>query len=322
LQCGSDSRIEVFDPFSSSKVPKASFDGDAPFTSISHHREQPSVAASLAHKINLYDLTRTSSKPTQTISWQDGISSINAVRFNQVETSILASCAIDRSIVLYDVRTSSALHRTTLTFACNAISWNPQEAFNFAVGSEDHNIYHFDMRQMRRALNVQKGHVAAVMALDFSPTGQSLVSGSYDRTIRIFDRAAGSSRDMYHTKRQQRVFSVAWSGDNNFVLSGSDDGNIRLWRAVASSRQGVKSFAQRQKLEYDDKLKQRYGHMPEIKRILRHRHLPKTVKKANEIKNEELRSLKRRAENERKHSKKGLEKRRPEREKMVLGQDK
>ena len=58
--------------------------------------------------------------------------------------------------------------------------------------------------------------------------------------------------------------------------------------------------------------------MPEIRRIHRHRHLPKAVKKAGEIKAEEIKAIKRRAENERKHSKKGLTKRKSERERMVL----
>jgi len=80
----------------------------------------------------------------------------------------------------------------------------------------------------------------------------------------------------------------------------------------------VKSSRQRQQLEYDAALKERYKHMPEIRRIARHRHVPKQVKKANEIKGEELKAIKRRDENERKHSKKGQVARRSEREKMVL----
>lgn len=61
---------------------------------------------------------------------------------------------------------------------------------------------------------------------------------------------------------------------------------------------------------------------PEIRRIKRHRHIPQVVKKAGEIKNEELKSIKRREENERKHSKKQFEKRRSEREKMILAREK
>lgn len=116
----------------------------------------------------------------------------------------------------------------------------------------------------------------------------------------------------------QRVFSCKWTPDAKYVISGSDDGNCRVWRANASERSGVKSARQRQKLEYDDTLMKRYEHMPEIRRIKRHRHVPKQVKKAGEIKAEELASIKRRRENERKHSKKGQVPRRPEREKMVL----
>jgi len=192
------------------------------------------------------------------------------------------------------------------------------EAFNLAVANEDHNIYIFDMRNLRRALNVLKDHVAAVMDVEFSPTGEELVSASYDRSVRLWARNAGHSRDVYHTKRMQRVFSARWTPDNKYILSGSDDGNVRLWRANASARSGVKSARQRQQLEYDDALRKRYAHMPEIRRIARHRHVPKQVKKAGEIKGEEVAAVKRREENERRHSRKGLVKRKPEREKMVL----
>jgi WD repeat and SOF domain-containing protein 1 len=174
---------------------------------------------------------------------------------------------------------------------------------------------------MKRALNVYKGHVAAVMSVEFSPTGEKLVSGSYDRSVRLWDRQKGHSEDIYHTKRMQRVFSVAWSSDNNYILSGSDDGNVRLWRAKASNRQGIKSAALRQKLQYDDSLKERYKHMPEVKRIARHRHMPKIIKKAGEIKNDELKSIKRKEENERRHSKKGEMRRQAEREKMILARE-
>ncbi len=58
--------------------------------------------------------------------------------------------------------------------------------------------------------------------------------------------------------------------------------------------------------------------MPEIRRIARHRRVPKQVMKAGEIKKEELGAIKRRQENERKHSRKGEKPRRSEREKMVL----
>ena len=71
-------------------------------------------------------------------------------------------------------------------------------------------------------------------------------------------------------------------------------------------------------LEYAETLKKRYAHMPEIRRIIRHRHIPKVVKKAGDIKIEQLKAVRRREDNERKHSKRKTSKRKPERQKMVL----
>lgn len=319
LSCASDRSIKLWDPYNtpSKSAPLATWLGSTAFTNVSHHRSLPNFAAS-SSVISIYDLSRTSTIPLQTLQWPTSTDTINALSFNQIETSILASCATDRSIVLYDLRTSSPLSKAILGLASNAIAWNPMEAMNFAVANEDHNIYIFDMRKMNRALNVLKDHVAAVMDIEFSPTGEELVSASYDRTIRLWDRDGGHSRDIYHTKRMQRVFSCKFTPDAQYILSGSDDGNVRLWRANASKREGIKSARQRQRMEYDDALKERYKHMPEIRRIKRHRHVPKQVKKAGEIKGEELASIKRRRENERKHSKKGQVPRRSEREKMVL----
>jgi WD repeat and SOF domain-containing protein 1 len=36
----------------------------------------------------------------------------------------------------------------------------------------------------------------------------------------------------------QHVMSVVWSLDNKFILSGSDEFNLRLWKAYASEKLG------------------------------------------------------------------------------------
>lgn len=323
LSCASDKTIKLWDPYNSTPEapPMASYLGSSSFTGVTHHRSLPSFAAA-SSVISIYDLSRPSSTPSQTLHWPTSVDTITSIAFNQTETSILGSTAIDRSIIMYDLRTSSPVQKLVLNLASNAIAWNPMEAFNFAVANEDHNAYIFDMRKMDRALNVLKDHVAAVMDVEFSPTGEDLVTASYDRTVRLWKRNRGHSRDIYHTKRMQRVFCVNFTPDSKYVLSGSDDGNIRLWRANASDRSGIQSARQRTKLEYDQALIKRYGHMPEIRRIKRQRHLPKPIKKAGEIKRDELAAIKRREENVRKHTAKAnLKSRKSEREKMILARE-
>ena len=42
------------------------------------------------------------------------------------------------------------------------------------------------------------------MDVQFSPTGEELVTASYDRTVRIWNRDKGHSRDIYHVSHQPR----------------------------------------------------------------------------------------------------------------------
>ena len=158
------------------------------------------------------------------------------------------------------------------------------------------------------------------MDLAFSPTGQEFVSGSYDRSVRIFGHRDGRSREIYHTKRMQRIFCVNFSGDGRFVLTGSDDTNLRIWKAQASRQLGAKVPREEKKIEYMETLKKRYQHMPEIKKIARHRHVPKAIKKAQELVRIQNDSERRKAENRRKHSRPDSEEFNfvPERKKRVL----
>ncbi|KAI5797551.1 WD40-repeat-containing domain protein [Peziza echinospora] len=319
LSCSRDRCVKLWDPSQQAPPggvvsPIETYLGPGAFNSISYHRTQPTFATA-SDTVQVWDTSRTT--PLTTMSF--GTDTINVVRFNQIETSLLASAGQDRTLIFYDLRTNLPTAKLVTRLKMNALCWNPMEAFNFVAGSEDHNAYVFDMRKLERALNVLKDHVAAVMDVDYSPTGEEIVTASYDRTIRIFKAREGHSRDIYHTSRMQRVFQTKFTTDTQFLVSGSDDGNLRLWRSKASERSRILSAKEREKREYDNALKERYGHMPELRRISRHKHVPKVVKKAGAIKKVELGAIKTREENRRKHSAKGKEERRvPEREKLVL----
>lgn len=313
LSCSSDGTIKLWDLPSSTPAQTFTSASGGGLMSIDHcYDDQKFVTA--GSRLEVWSTER--SRPLSSLGW--GADNLSSVRCNLVETSLCASTGNDRSIVIYDLRTNSPVQKLVTTLNNNALAWNPMEAYVFASASEDHNAYLYDMRNLKRALNVLQDHVAAVLDVDFSPTGQELVTGSYDRTVRLFNATQGHSRDVYHTKRMQRVFSVRFSLDSKYVLSGSDDGNVRLWRAVANARSGVKSARQRMKLEYDQALTQRYRHMPEIRRINAARRVPKAVKVARNIKREEIEAAKRRHLNFVKNSK-GREGFQPEREKHIVG---
>ncbi|KAH1211931.1 DDB1- and CUL4-associated factor 13 [Glycine max] len=221
------------------------------------------------------------SQPINSFEW--GTDTVISVRFNPGEPNLLATSASDRSIILYDLRMSSPVRKMIMMTKTNSICWNPMEPINFTAANEDGNCYSYDARKLDEAKCVHKDHVSAVMDVDYSPTGREFVTGSYDRTVRIFQYNGGHSKEIYHTKRMQRVFCVKFSGDGSYVISGSDDTNLRLWKAKASEQLGVILPRERKKHEYHEAIKKRYKHLPEVNRIARHRHLPRPIFKASAL---------------------------------------
>jgi WD repeat and SOF domain-containing protein 1 len=122
-----------------------------------------------------------------------------------------------------------------------ALCWNPMEPINLVVGCDDSNCYMFDMRKLETIKYIYKDHISAIMDVDFSPTGREFVSGSYDKTIRIFQIDQGKSKEVFHTKRMQQVFAVQYTMDSQYILSGSDDMNIRIWKSKPAQPVGVVS---------------------------------------------------------------------------------
>ncbi|CAH3160260.1 unnamed protein product [Porites evermanni] len=111
-----------------------------------------------------------------------------------LQTHLLASTASDRSIILYDMRGSTPLRKVVMEMRSNTVAWNPLESFIFTAANEDSNLYTFDIRRFNQPINVHMGHVSAVLDVDYSPTGQEFVTGSFDKTIRIYGRDSGRSR--------------------------------------------------------------------------------------------------------------------------------
>ncbi|KAM9307818.1 DDB1- and CUL4-associated factor 13 [Gastrophryne carolinensis] len=287
--------------------------GKTVFTGVDHHWRD-AVFATCGQQVDIWDEQRTS--PMRSYSW--GVDSISSVRFNPVETNILGSCAVDRSIVLYDMRKPTPLKKIVLDMRTNVMCWNPMEAFIFTAANENYKLYTYDMRYMDFPVKIHEGHVSAVLDVDYCPTGKEFVSASFDKSIRIFSAQSGHSREVYHTKRMQHVTCVRWSSDNKYILCGSDEMNIRIWKANASEKLGLLTPRERAAKNYNQKLKEKFQHHPQIKRIARHRHLPKPIySQMKEL--QIMREARRKKDlNRRKHSKEGAVPIVPEKKKHVV----
>ncbi len=306
------------DEATTAKAPLDTWRIQGSFQSMDHHWTENQFVTASDSAVQLWSPERSAPIQTHSNLWGSD-DTVNVVRFNPAEPHLVANCSMDRGIGLHDLRTGSAMKKTILRMRSNDLQWNPMEPLNFVVANEDYQAYTFDMRRLQEPTHIYKGHTSAVMSISWAPTGREFVTGSYDRTIRIFNlkERNGHARDIYHTKRMQRVFTVNYTMDNTYIVSGSDDTNVRLWKARSNEKLGQLTTREESAMQYRKALIKKYEHLPQIKTIHRARKIPKTIKKQTEQAIIQKESSERKQANRIKHSKPGTFKFTSERKKVV-----
>ncbi|RKZ48455.1 MAG: hypothetical protein DRR00_19485 [Candidatus Parabeggiatoa sp. nov. 3] len=82
--------------------------------------------------------------------------------------------------------------------------------------------------QAIRSLQGHQGGVCVDGCLAFSPNGESLASGSWDNTIKLWNVKSGQLLQTLEG-HQDLVLSIAFSFNGLFLVSGSADNTIKLW---------------------------------------------------------------------------------------------
>ena len=79
-----------------------------------------------------------------------------------------------------------------------------------------------------------QGHTDRVASVAFSPNEKRVVSGSHDKTVRIWDVETWKQVGEPLQGHTGMVRSVAFSPNGKRVVSGSYDTTIRIWDAEAA----------------------------------------------------------------------------------------
>jgi len=153
---------------------------------------------------------------------------------------VLAACAANSTVQSWNLHTESNVNATDaeqpttlLDFGHRggivwAARFSPDGSNVLTIGGNDARLW--DAKT--RAPIVRFSPHGAVASADISPDGRLLVTGSWDRSAKIWDIASGKAVRRLDGVHQGFVNSVEFSPDGETILSASDDGTARLWEVT------------------------------------------------------------------------------------------
>lgn len=170
------------------------------------------------------------------VTFTEHTSGVTACEFAK-RGNVLFTASLDGSIRAWDL----IRYRNFRTFTSptripfSSIAVDPSGEV-ICAGSLDSFDIHIWSVQTGQLLDQLAGHEGPVAALDFAPNGDTVVSGSWDRTVRIwsiFGRTQTSEPLQVHAD----VLDVAFRPDSKQIAVSTLDGQLTFWSVSDASQQ-------------------------------------------------------------------------------------
>lgn len=110
-------------------------------------------------------------------------------------------------------------------------------------GSRDHKLIVWELTGEQGTYGFAKkamtGHSHFVSDVTISSDGQFALSGSWDKTLRLWELSTGASTRQFND-HEKDVLTVAFSQDNRQIISGSRDHTLKLWNTLGECKYTIK----------------------------------------------------------------------------------
>jgi WD40 repeat protein len=112
------------------------------------------------------------------------------------------------------------------------VAFSPNQSLIFA-GTGSGALISWSMNDFEEIAQLP-GHVKRVTSLAISSDGSRIVSGSFDRAVRVWN--GRTFEDLGLCEHEDKLNSVAFSPDSRLIASGSDDYGVGIWDTLSLER--------------------------------------------------------------------------------------
>jgi WD40 repeat protein len=145
---------------------------------------------------------------------------------------LLLSCSGDRSIRLWDTNVQQSVGK----YLCAGTPWDVQFSpidYYFAAAAADRSVSVYSTDRVAQ-VRVMFGHASDATCLGWHPNAAILLSGSDDKTCRLWDLRTGACQRILRGC-PSAVSSLVVSPNGDKVAGGTDNGTIHVWDIASGS---------------------------------------------------------------------------------------
>ncbi|MBL8878319.1 MAG: PKD domain-containing protein [Phycisphaerales bacterium] len=170
---------------------------------------------------------------------------VNSVAFSSNGTQF-ATGSDDASAIVFNVSDGSVARTLTgHAFGVTSVAFSPTDPTVLLTGSIDQTAKLWDTTSGATLVTfapvtqngtVVSGHSNSVTGVAFAPDGASILTGSDDQTLKLWDISGGVETRTF-TGASARIASIAFSNDGLSVAGGATDGTLRIWMVADGALQ-------------------------------------------------------------------------------------
>ncbi|XP_043692045.1 E3 ubiquitin-protein ligase COP1-like [Telopea speciosissima] len=173
-----------------------------------------------------------------------------SVDFSRTEPSMLVSGSDDCKVKVWCTKQEASVLNIDMKANICCVKYNPGSSIYVAVGSADHHIHYYDLRNYDHPLHVFDGHRKTVSYVKFLSDNE-LASASTDSTLRLWDVKENLPVCTFRGHTNEKNF-VGLTVNSEYIACGSETNEVFVYHKAISKPAARHRFGSSEVDDTDD----------------------------------------------------------------------